>query len=416
MHRVNYYDSIVVQDGLITRLVTAEWRDLTLTVYKEIENKTQLVRNVYLSSVGGYMVAFPGERIGSGYYSYWGDQKEVLQDWRETSRLPLGKYRSLLPEEQEIIINKYPAFKYILKKFPLKTDNLMQILAIWKDHPDVEFLLQAGYSNIALDKRFYKLTEKKRKEICKWLMKNSKTQEVDNPTLTAIQILLKYGIDYQTYIDYCNKCSYNCCTVPYDVYEYICRKFGAKKYGELAPIYKDYKNLCKQAGHRMSDKYWKFPSDLIKAHAKVLAEVNEINRLKEMAVAKDWESKMLPGVKQLEQYNRTVNGYHIFITENMTEWNRQADVLHQCIVRCKYMNGIIDRKYVIVFIQKKNIPVATAQVYSDKKLGQLYADEKAENIYPSNSVKKMVLKWIDNLPDNFLQEEKKSVAETLKAV
>jgi hypothetical protein len=80
------------------------------------------------------------------------------------------------------------------------------------------------------------------------------------------------------------------------------------------------------------------------------------------------------------------------------------------------MNGIIDRKYVIVFIQKNNIPVATAQVYSDKKLGQLYADEQAGNIYPSNSVKKMVLKWIDNLPDNFLQEEKKSVAETLKAV
>jgi hypothetical protein len=166
----------------------------------------------------------------------------------------------------------------------------------------------------------------------------------------------------------------------------------------------------------MSDKYWKFPSDLVKAHAKVLGEVNEINRLKEMAVAKEWESKMLPGVKQLEQFNRTVKGYRIFITENMTEWNRQADVLHQCIVRCKYMEGIIDRKYVIVFIQKNNIPVATAQVYSDKKLGQLYADEQAGNIYPSNSVKKMVLKWIDNLPDNFLQEEKKSVAETLKAV
>lgn len=416
MHRVNYYDSIVVQDGLITRLVTAEWRDLTLTVYKEIENKTQLVRNVYLSSVGGYMVAFPGERIGSGYYSYWGDQKEVLQDWRETPQLPIGKCRSLYPEEQNLIIQKYPAFKYILKKFPVKTDNLMQILVIWKEHPDVELLLQAGYSNIAFDKRFYKLTEKKRKEICKWLMKNSKTQEVDNPTLTAIQILLKYGIDYKSYIDYCNKCSYNCCTVPYDVYEYICTKYGAKRYGELAPIYKDYKYLCKQSGHRMADKYWKFPSDLIKAHAKVLGEVNEINRLKEMSVAKEWESKMLPGVKQLEQYNSTINGYKIFITENMTEWNRQADVLHQCIVRCKYMNGIIDRKYVIVFIQKKNIPVATAQVYSDKKLGQLYADEKAENIYPSNSVKKMVLKWIDNLPDNFLQEEKKSVAETLKAV
>ena len=80
MHRVNYCDSIVVQDGLITRLVTADWKDLSLQIYKEIEDKTQFVRNVYLSSVGGYMVAFPGERIGSGYYSYWGDQKEVLQD------------------------------------------------------------------------------------------------------------------------------------------------------------------------------------------------------------------------------------------------------------------------------------------------------------------------------------------------
>jgi hypothetical protein len=130
MHRVNYNDSIVVQDGLITRLVTAEWKDLTLTVYKEIENKTQFVRNVYLSSGGGYMVAFPGERIGSGYYSYWGDQREVLQDWRETARLPIGKYRSLLPEEQKIIINKYPSFKYVLKKFHVTTDNLMQILTI----------------------------------------------------------------------------------------------------------------------------------------------------------------------------------------------------------------------------------------------------------------------------------------------
>jgi hypothetical protein len=80
------------------------------------------------------------------------------------------------------------------------------------------------------------------------------------------------------------------------------------------------------------------------------------------------------------------------------------------------MNGIISRQYVIVFIQKNNVPVATAQVYPDKKLGQFYADEQAGNIYPSNAVKKMVLKWIDNLPDNFLQEEKKSVAETLKAV
>lgn len=404
MHCLNCYEEIKLVDDVLTRLVYTTWQDLTLLVYKETENGDTFARNLYCSMYNRYLVAFPGEKM---YHLYYSNQYEVLQDWEQTRPLPVGRARELSPEEVTLITSRYHDFKYMLQKNRITTCNVMSYLAKWKVYPGIELLLMAGATRVVETKKFYRLTEKKQKEVIQWILKNKEI--VKNPTLQEIQYCVKWKIVHEEFLRVYRQCTVNSLKLTaYDIFCYMEKlAHGDFSLARINNLYRDYCRMAKEAGHNMKDKYWKFPKDLTSAHAKVLHEVNEIFKAQEKKKMMEIEKSLEPVVNEYSKYNAVIKGYSIFLTSNMDKWNYQAETLHQCIMRCKYYNKMIERKELIVFIQQKEKPIATAEIFPNKKLGQFYADEIGgiSNSRPSKKVEKIFNEWLERLPDNLLNEK-----------
>jgi hypothetical protein len=104
-------------------------------------------------------------------------------------------------------------------------------------------------------------------------------------------------------------------------------------------------------------------------------------------------------IKRFEGWNKTVDGYNIIIPKTAEQWQKQASVLHQCIIRMNYMDQV-NKNYVLFFILKGDTPIATCEVTNllEKKIGQFYADEQdRNNCLPTPEVRNAMLKYLDEL-------------------
>ena len=200
------------------------------------------------------------------------------------------------------------------------------------------------------------------------------------------------------------------------VYRYFKRKGYAGH--SMWATYCDYRKMAKSAGHNIRQEYWAFPSDLNKAHEKVLRECNAIAEARKLAEKKRLaalEKNMFENLKKacevLQSFGGVYDGYEIIFTDNMQEWEKQAKALHQCIVRCSYYKKMANQEEILVFIQKDGIPVATAELFAKNRIGQFYADEHSgtpEGSKPSEEVQHVFTTWLRDKPD-LLKHVKKHV-------
>ena len=124
MHVCIYYDRIEMHRGKLTRIVTANWKEKRLDVYRRDEDGRERVRNLYCCMMGGYGVAFPGEEIHRNLPDI-----QKLDPWSEPSMniLSLASNRPSL-EAQRLIEDRYPAFRYVMEKADLTCDEIIRIL------------------------------------------------------------------------------------------------------------------------------------------------------------------------------------------------------------------------------------------------------------------------------------------------
>lgn len=104
-------------------------------------------------------------------------------------------------------------------------------------------------------------------------------------------------------------------------------------------------------------------------------------------------------IKLFEGWDRTIDGYSIIIPKTIEQWQKQASVLHQCIIYNNYMDKV-NNNYVLFFILKGDTPIATCEVTNllEKKIGQFYADEHDRtNCLPTPEVRNAMLKYLDEL-------------------
>jgi len=100
-------------------------------------------------------------------------------------------------------------------------------------------------------------------------------------------------------------------------------------------------------------------------------------------------------VKKLFKLKAKIGGYDVFVPETIDEIERQADALNQCLIYCDYVQKVIDKKCVLVFVQKDGVPVATAELLSRNRIGQFYADEAdRDDCLPPEDVVNAVKEWI----------------------
>lgn len=408
------------------RLVSTAYNkkvDTYLDYMRTYESGRRECRNLYLSCYGGYSITFPGAYARS----YYGDRRDghyIEEEWTDCNCNHVGWEQRATDHSGDIhqILKKYPDFVYTLKKWRgelyYMTGTLpviFEALQVWKEHPEAEYLFALHCDNIAFSKSFWKLSEKKRREISKWILQHK--TNAGGYTLRQIQNIIKYKMTMDEFRDYENfKDKYYTAAMGVPVYRYFKRKGYAGH--SMWATYCDYRKMAKSAGHNIRQEYWAFPSDLNKAHAKVLRECNAIEEARKLAEKKRLaalEKNMFENLKKacevLQSFGGVYGGYEIIFTDNMQEWEKQAKALHQCIVLCSYYKKMANQEEILVFIQKDGIPVATAELFAKNRIGQFYADEHSgtpEGSKPSEEVQHVFTTWLRDKPD-LLKHVKKHV-------
>ena len=412
-HHCEYVDRIEVEydyeteTRYLVRVVNARYKENNLDVMKEIEpnvlenEPVYFYRNIEFSNMGGYLVSFPGEVYR---YRYSLDKYTVkIEDWQDCSSKFMLYCSNIIDDRSAAnIIDVYPNFKYVLNKIKpedKRIERIFELLQVWKNHPEIEGLCQLGFYEIALNGHLFKLTPPKRKQIIKWITEHKDV--VEHPQymkLVHIQKMIKYKLTIDEYIDWdknhpiissysrhgYNRTTWNC-DIP--TFFYL-KKQGFKDYRtqEIARLYHDYLNMAKQAGHDMTDKYWLYPSDINKAHAKVMEEVANL-KITATALQGDYLKAVMQPLA--DKFNAKVDGYDIFLPTDIETIKKQCDALYQCLLK----------------------PQATAQVFYDKKVGQFYADERGhsrgEDCKPSEEIENAFNKWLSTFEPYKVKVERK---------
>lgn len=387
----DYTDRLELENGLLVRIVTATSRkdkSKMLDIYKHFENGDCFCRNLYYSMYG-YRVGFPNE-VNSLYGNRGScDFIQKLDDYGECRKVNSFSSRIVSDNEKKLIEEKYLEFKYILKKYPHTIEQTMQILDIWKTHKEIEFVLATGYNKVALNKSFWQLSKDKQKEICSFIRKNPNYK---NFTLQDIQTILKFNAKPEEFVVYKKFC-FMYRKVAYNVYKYLV-KIGKADINGIY-LYKDYHDLLVKTNHDKNNVYWKFPKDLQKKHDELREEVKHMHELEETEKLKKKQNDYKKVVKNLFKFKKDIDGYFVYVPENVEDIKEQADKLHQCLIQCDYVSQVINKSCVLVFIRKDDEPIATVQLLKGDKIGQFYANElDRDNCLPTDEVRAVFAKWL----------------------
>ena len=398
MHKCTFCDRIEIENGQVVRVVTAiPWakklKDKRLDVYKETESGECFCRNLYYSSVGGYCIAFPGEK-NSLWRKGYNEFTEPEEPFCPTAKMTAFRHRTrkLRESEAEKITGLYPEFKYVLNKWKGTIVDTMKALDFWKEHKETEYLLAAGAKAIAFNKSFWRLSEKSRKAVAFYIRKHPRmAKELD---LSEMQVAIKRNLTDKEILAFkLFKREARQHRFGYDKFAYL-RKICMADYNGIC-LYADYLNMLKQSHHDAEDAYWRYPKDLVGKHDQIYNELNAEKIAKDAEARAKKEAAYKKTVKKLFKLKAKIGGYDVFVPETIDEIERQADALSQCLIYCDYVQEVIDKKCVLVFVQKDGVPVATAELLSRNRIGQFYADEAdRDDCLPPEDVVNAVKEWI----------------------
>lgn len=446
MHQPSdWHDRIEAEDGAIVRIVRAEWIDkknggavYAVDVYKENDAGEAWSQNLYSSIWGGNVVVFPGLPRNDNRHSWYYDTSIAEEEgWSVRGALStVGWTDEITEAEKELIISFYPDFKYVFKKFEMDSKRkVMQVLRMWIEHHESELILAAGFEKVALNGNFWRLTEKNRKATCLFMRQNPQFSDL---SLQELREAMRAGdpVDYAEYLRVIPsyhrsknpRAWYPC--ISYEDYKYMKKQFKKFKssyddekhaFNELVNIYNDYIRMLFRSDHNTKDVYWRYPSDISAFHDRLAEEENikrEAERIAEAQRRAEAEKQRIKNdqkraraIRQIEkkfkELNCNVEGYSIFVTSDYKEWQKQAEVLEQCICAAGYYQEMADGKCTLVFIQKDGVPQATAQVMPDGKVNQFYADERDRtNCLPSPEIKAAFNKWLETVPKSKFKNSK----------
>ena len=304
------------------------------------------------------------------------------------------------------ILDVHPELKYLLNKMFTENNDaydknnqfnhskLFNIIRQYWKHPEIETLCQLGCYELALDNRLFSLSKTKMKQVLRCVQEMQKNGTLYDISLTDIFKYFKYYKEmsftewyaWWCWNDHNSKYAY---TYTIEEYRYCVRK-NISKYE-----YRDYLNMAHKVGHDIEDPYWKYPNNFHKFHDKVMDQIKALEVAK-YGVQQDFLKEIL---KPMLQFNANVDGYDIFLSTDATEWQKTCDTLYQCLLRNGYMKNVIMQQDIIVFVWKDGVPIATAQLDYDKKIGQFYGDERGhatgDSCKPSEEVETAFNKWLE---------------------
>ena len=125
---------------------------------------------------------------------------------------------------------------------------------------------------------------------------------------------------------------------------------------------------------------------------------NQIKEKMKKEIEEELKKKQEAYSKAIKKYlssGKEIDGYSVYVPDDVLDINYQAEYLHQCLITADYIEKVIDKHCVLVFIRKNKKPVATVELLPRKKIGQFYANElDRKNCLPTEEVKEVFNKWL----------------------
>lgn len=391
-HKCTFEDRVCVIDGEIRRITTAHWKNCTEDIFMEnLEGKKWIKDNLEFTYCGGYTVTFKGEKV-RGYFGKYeiGETNFYETEWNPNLFIPAYP---TIDWYKEKIIKLYPELKYIANKIPSQypPKKVFEIIRMWREHNEIETLIQHNQYELSMNKQLFKLTPKKKKEVLRFVKDNI---ECEDMTLRGIQTCIKNNIKYKDLQRFteCQKDN------QVDVFEYLCKK------NLDYSTYKDYQRMAVYTGKNMNDPYWKYPKDFMDKHNAVLMQYENLKAAEEAEKNEKEANKfkayepMLKLVSETLNQEMVIEGYRFYIPGEFSEIKEQATKLKQCLITMNYPKKVVSGKSLLIFVRKDNEPIATAEIDYEKRIKQYYADESDRRCCtPNQQLQDCLKKYLNNI-------------------
>ena len=388
-HKCDYFGVVKKRYNKIILEVTAKWKKRELDVIRyELESGKCYARpNIYSSAIAGYLVVFEGEYLP--YYYDGGDSKKY--DYEELYK-PYNiciEYIQSMDKVKEIIVESYPKYKYICKKY--KGQNVLELFELCRmsnEHKETELLVDMGFNKLALNKSFYRLSDKKKSELKKPL----KDLIGNDYNLNIIRQYMKCKgtvEEFKKYVYFGYVSKY----VSFEDFKYL-----ETKNKEERVLWNDIRVMI-MGTEKQNDPYWRYPKDVRKIHNKLLEIKKSMEKAKQQLT---FDKLKKVTEKMIKDCN--IKGYRVYVGKEYEDWDKHATELNQCILRCNYYDKVIKKEEVLIFIDEAetNKPVATAEIYKNGELGQFYGNEiDRNNCKPSQEIKEILMEFLSDFKVKF---------------
>ena len=408
MHKPIFTDRITIdrKKGEIVRIVNArsnqkiipglkKGEQTSFDCFKQYEDSPSVCRNLYRNFYNYLGVEFPKELV----YNYKTKRKvrRGYDDWEELC-CTVNLATPFMPTKKEIdlICMMHPNFRYVMNKWCGTRFQVMQVLECWKKHPEIELPLSLGYYDVCFSKQFYNLNKEQLKICYKFMNENRGL----NMPISGLMDIIKYGEELAFKLNRAKAIMarrVKVSEVNWILSQY--EKYPEEERYRFKGDVHTYYDLCNYFHKDLSDEYWLHPKNMYERLAELRQQRENIRKLEEAAELKKKMARYTRAIKRFEGWDRVIDGYNIIIPKTIEQWQNQANVLNQCIIRMNYMD-LVSKNRVLFFILKGDTPIATCEVTNllEKKIGQFYADEHdRSNCLPTPEVRNAMLKYLDEL-------------------
>lgn len=322
-------------------------------------NSSMVIRNVYLSSMAGWIVVWDNKKYIGWYWS-----NEYFNLWRKEWAMYLNYNDSQNNLEHFLKTAKLKKkYQYILNAEYYKNVNFIYAISIYDKIPQIELLLKTdkGYllDSIAVlkkleknDKHFMKIIYKYRNEymLASELLSVNKGKDLQEirARKKAVQILKNCRMTKKDLGD--------------DVYNKMLDNTEYIINTESSYIYNDYLRLCKKLKIDLNDKRVLFPKPdmLIKLHDQYAERISDIENkdvdIKISKVKNKYKKLIMCGAFKMEMPSKTI------------DLIKEGREMHNCVGSCSYNVKMSEERSLIFFIKTQdNKSLATLEFDPKKK-------------------------------------------------
>lgn len=396
--QTRFYSYLAKNDGELIKVTVAVKEKNMQWYYKQvavhgIHSKECFVKDMEFSYVAGYYVGWHDQGI-SKYVKWFEDGK-----WYIVPDKLFDPYAPLV--NKEYITTHCQEYKYSAVELYTGCE-ILKYLRLYKEYPQMEYLMKLGLQNLAFSKQILKLVGKDIK-FRRWIAKNR--QELDKYNILIPAVLKAYKMntpvsEMQRIVKAQNELKKDAClTQVRELFKDELEKFFSyiAKQKTNVHSYADYLKSCNYLGIDMSKNKNRYPHDFKRWHDIRADEYKTAKALKDEEERKEFYDKFATVAKKYLGLEYDKNSVYIaVIPHKPSDLMNEGEVLHHCVGQMGYDQKFAREETLIFFIRAKDqpdVPLVTVE-YSptQKRVLQCYGDRDSK---PSEDIMTFVnKKWL----------------------